>query len=165
MPESWSAGWAGPARAALGGLERLPSPSTTVRRLNSAVADPASDVETIVNIVEPDLGISARLLQLVNSAFFALSREVTSLREAVSYLGLENVRALATSADVVQALGAGPDFDLLASRLQVHSSRVTQLAQYILPHARRPADLFLGALLHDIGLLAGPPSYPRPGPT
>jgi HD-like signal output (HDOD) protein len=148
-------------RAAIGGLERLPSPSMTVRCLNSAVADPASDVETIVKIVEPDLGISSRLLQLVNSAFFALPREVTSLREAVSYLGLENVRALATSADVVQALGAGGDFDVLASRLQVHSSAVTQLARHILPHARRPADLFLGALLHDIGLLAAAALVPR----
>jgi HD-like signal output (HDOD) protein len=148
-------------RSALGGLERLPSPSATVRCLNSAVADPASDVHTIVRIVEGDLGISARLLQLVNSAFFALPREVTSLREAVSYLGLENVRALAASSDVVHALGSTPGFDALARRLQVHSAGVTQLAHHILPRARRPADLFLGALLHDLGLLAAAALVPE----
>ena len=141
-------------RSALGGLERLPSPSTTVRRLNAVVADPACDADSIVRIIEPDLGISAKLLQLVNSAFFTMPREVTSLREAVSYIGLENVRAIATSADVVRALGSGAYFDLLAGRLQAHSAGVVQLARHILPRARRPADLYLGALLHDIGLLA-----------
>jgi HD-like signal output (HDOD) protein len=141
-------------RSALGGLERLPSPSATVRSLNAALVDPASDVDTIVRIVEPDLGISAKLLQLVNSAFFALPREVTSVREAVAYLGLDNVRALATSADLVQALGNGPAFDILARRLQAHCASVVQLARHILPRPRRPADLFLGALLHDLGLLA-----------
>jgi HD-like signal output (HDOD) protein len=148
-------------RSALGGLEKLPSPSTTVRSLNSALIDPASDVGTIVRIVELDLGISAKLLQLVNSAFFALPREVASLREAVAYLGLENVRALATSADIIRALGTGPDFDHLAGHLQAHSARVTQLARYILPCPSRPADLFLGALLHDLGLLAAAALVPE----
>ena len=120
-------------RSALGGLERLPSPSTTVRRLNAVVADPACDADSIVRIIEPDLGISAKLLQLVNSAFFTMPREVTSLREAVSYIGLENVRAIATSADVVRALGSGAYFDLLAGRLQAHSAGVVQLARHILP--------------------------------
>jgi HD-like signal output (HDOD) protein/CheY-like chemotaxis protein len=141
-------------RSALGGLERLPSPSATVRSLNAALVDPSSEIDTVVRIVEPDLGISAKILQLVNSAFFALPREVTSLREAVAYLGLDNVRAMATSADLIQALSSGPAFDLLAVRLQAHCAGVLQLARYILPRSRRPADLFLGALLHDLGLLA-----------
>jgi HD-like signal output (HDOD) protein len=141
-------------RSALGGIDVLPSPSKTIQSLNKALADPNADVDTIVGIVAPDLGISSKILQLVNSAFFALPREVDSLREAVSYLGLDNVRAVALSADVFQALGTGPGLEQLARRLQAHSLGVTQLARHILPKARRPSDLFLGALLHDLGLLA-----------
>jgi len=140
--------------AVLGGMDGLPGLSTTVQQLNSALADPNSDVDKIVRIVAPDLGISSKILQLVNSAFFALPREASSLRDAVTYLGLDNVRALATAADVFQALGTGAAYEQLAGRLQAHSFAVMQLARYIVPEAQRPADLFLGALLHDLGLLA-----------
>jgi HD-like signal output (HDOD) protein len=141
-------------RSALGGINHLPSPSATVQSLHAALADPTCDVDMIVRIVEPDLGISSKLLQLVNSAFFALPREVVSLHEAVAYLGLENVRAVATSTDVFHSLGTGAIAEQLAARLQAHSLGVMQLARHLLPRARRPADLFLGALLHDLGLLA-----------
>jgi len=148
-------------RSALGGLDGLPSPSSTVRALNAALVDPSSDVDSIARIVEPDLGISAKLLQLINSAFFALPREVTSVREAVAYLGLDNVRALATSADLIQTLASGPEFDRLARQLQAHSNSLIQLARHILPRPRRPADLFTGTLLHDVGLLAAAALVPN----
>jgi HD-like signal output (HDOD) protein len=141
-------------RSALGALDVLPSPSATVRSLNAAFADPSSDLDLIARIVEPDLAMSSKILQLVNSAFFALPREVSSLHEAVAYLGLENLRAVATSADMFQALQSGPSAEQLAWRLQAHSQGVVRLANHILPRATRPGDLFLGALLHDIGLLA-----------
>ena len=146
-------------------MESLPSPSRTVQALHLALADPLTDVDRVVSIVEPDLGISSKLLQLVNSAFFALPREVVSLHEAVAYLGLENVRAVATSVDLFDALGTGANAEKLALRLQAHSLGVMQLAQHLLPGARRPSDLFLGALLHDLGLLAAAALLPGRGPS
>ena len=142
-------------RAALGRLDRLPSPSSTLRTFNAALEGPATDVAAVASIAEADLGLSAKLLQVVNSGFFALPTEVCSIHEAVSHLGLENVRALATSAEAFEGRGKGTEAELLAAELQSHSMAVVRLARYILPHARRPSDLFLGALLHDIGVLAG----------
>ena len=135
-------------------MESLPSPSTTVQSLHVALSDPSADVDRVVRIVEPDLGISSKLLQLVNSAFFALPREVVSLHEAVAYLGLDNVRAVVTSVELFDALANGAEAEKLAGRLQAHSLGVMQLARHLLSRARRPSDLFLGALLHDLGLLA-----------
>ena len=128
--------WPTRLRSALGRMESLPSPSRTVQALHLALADPLTDVDRVVSIVEPDLGISSKLLQLVNSAFFALPREVVSLHEAVAYLGLENVRAVATSVDLFDALGTGANAEKLALRLQAHSLGVMQLAQHLLPGAR-----------------------------
>ncbi len=142
-------------------MESLPSPSATLQSLHVALSDPATDVDQVVRIVEPDLGISAKLLQLVNSAFFALPREVVSLHEAVAYLGLENVRAVATSVELFDALASGAEAEKLAVRLQAHSMGVMQLARHLLPRARRPSDLFLGALLHDLGLLAAAALVPE----
>ena len=141
-------------RAVLGRLDRLPSASATLHRLNAALEDPAANVANVAGIVEKDLGLCAKLLQVVNSGFFGLPGEVCSVHEAVSHLGLQNVRALATSAESFQSWGAGEEIEEIASELQSHSMAAVQLARYVLPCARRPGDLFLGALLHDIGVLA-----------
>jgi HD-like signal output (HDOD) protein len=141
-------------RRALGGLDGLPSPMSTVQSLNTALSDPTCDVDRVVRIVRTDLGLSSKLLQLVNSAFFALPLEVTDLHGAVAGVGLENVRAMAKSNEVFRIWRGDASFESLAARLQAHSLRVVQLAHHILPSPRRPADLFLGSLLHDLGLLA-----------
>jgi len=141
-------------RRALGGLDGLPSPMATVQSLNAALSDPTCDVDRIVRIVETDLGLSSKLLQLVNSAFFALPLEVADLHGAVAGVGLENLRAMAKSNEVFRIWRGDASFEPLAARLQAHSLRVVQLARHILPSPRRPADLFLGSLFHDLGLLA-----------
>jgi HD-like signal output (HDOD) protein len=46
-------------------------------------------------IIVKDVGMTAKILQMVNSAFFGLRRQIASPQEAVSYLGLENFRLLA----------------------------------------------------------------------
>lgn len=140
-------------RAVLGRLDRLPSASATLHRLNAVLEDPAASVAAVASIVEKDLGLCAKFLQVVNSGFFALPAEVSSVHEAVSHLGLPNVGALATSAESFESWGAGGEVEELAAELQSHSMAVVQLARYVLPCARLPSDLFLGALLHDIGVL------------
>ena len=136
----------GDLRSVLGGLESLPIPSRTIREVNEALLDPAVDVGRVVAIIEPDLGITSKLLQLVNSAFFSLPRAVSSLREAVSYLGLQNLRSLAASVDMFRALDHDAETKRLSSRLQLHSSEVFRLAQHILPSSTCPSDMFTGAL-------------------
>lgn len=148
-------------RAALGGLDRLPSPSATLQALHAALVEPSSDVGTIVDIVSADLGLSAKILQIVNSAFFGLRREIASVQEAVTYLGLENVRAVATSAELFESLGAVGEVEAFAAQLQAHSLGVVQLARYILPRPQRPSDLFLASQLHDIGTLAAAALVPQ----
>ncbi len=152
-------------RSALGRMESLPSPSRTVQALHLALADPLTDVDRVVSIVEPDLGISSKLLQLVNSAFFALPREVVSLHEAVAYLGLENVRAVATSVDLFDALGTGANAEKLALRLQAHSLGVMQLAQHLLPGpaGRRTCSLVRSCTI--LGCWPPPPCSPVRGPS
>ena len=57
-------------RRTVGGLEGLPSVPRTYHALTLALADPDTSIEKIARIVELDVGISAKILQLVNSAFF-----------------------------------------------------------------------------------------------
>jgi len=66
----------------------------------SAMANPNISTNKISQIVERDTAMAAKLLQLVNSACFGLSRSITSLDQAVVYLGLELIRNLALTVHV-----------------------------------------------------------------
>ena len=79
---------------------------------------------------------------------------VAKLRDAVAYLGLDALRALALSAAVFQEFRIDPPiprFDLEA--LQLHCSRVAHLARAIAAEQESHFDVFAAGLLHDVGLL------------
>jgi HD-like signal output (HDOD) protein len=141
-------------RSALGGLDRLPSPSQTLTALNGALAQPDVVLDEVVGIIGSDLGISSKTLQLVNSAFFGLPRQVNTLREAVSYLGLENLRGLVAAAETFRLLADNEETESVASRLEAHSAGVLRLARHISQCQHGNPQIFVGALLHDVGLLA-----------
>jgi HD-like signal output (HDOD) protein len=125
-----------------------------LRLLNDELGDINCDLGRVARIIENDLGITTKILGLVNSAFFALPKEVYSVRDAVVYLGIENVRALAATADVFRTLADDAKLEGLATDLQAHSQAVLEVAQLIHHQPTSRADLYLGALLHDLGLLA-----------
>jgi HD-like signal output (HDOD) protein len=66
----------------------LPSLPRVFLQLRQALASPSTTIEQISTIVEQDVGVSAKILQLVNSAFFGLTREVSDVKTAVSCLGM-----------------------------------------------------------------------------
>jgi len=56
--------------------------------------DPRADVGDYVRLIETDSALSGKVLALTNSAWFGLSRHVTTIREAVGLVGASNVRTL-----------------------------------------------------------------------
>ncbi|HTQ06246.1 MAG TPA: HDOD domain-containing protein, partial [Polyangiaceae bacterium] len=82
-------------RSVIGKLNHLPSPPATYLRLTEAMANPNVSSKAIGAIVEEDPAMSVKVLQLVNSAYFGLAHRVASVTQAVSYLGLGVLKALA----------------------------------------------------------------------
>ena len=78
-------------------------------------------------IIEQDMGMVAKILQLVNSAFLGITRRITTPGEAVAYLGVDAVRSLTLSASVFSQFHAKdlPAFSVEA--LQEHSLKVAAL--------------------------------------
>lgn len=141
-------------RSVLGRQNSLPSPSSTVRLLNDELSDVNCDLGRVARIIEGDLAITTKVLGLVNSAFFALPREVCNIKDAVVYLGIENVRALAATADVFRALAGDAALAGLGADLQTHCQAVLDVARAVHPLSESRSELYLGAVLHDLGLLA-----------
>lgn len=113
--------------------------------------------QRVGEVVGRDLAMAAKLLQLVNSAFFGLSRAVHNPVEAVRYLGIETVKALVLSLHLFSELRPAPVQGFSAEGLWDHSLRVGMAARRIAwneTHTTSVADSsFTSGLLHDVGRL------------
>jgi HD-like signal output (HDOD) protein len=147
-------------RRLLGEMSYLPSPSRVVLELNDALGRQDAQLDDIAAIIERDPAMSAKLLQLVNSAFFGLAHSVVRVRDAVTYLGVDIVRSLAVAVGSFQSLPDGPASASWVEQLQHHGLEVARLAQRIAP-SEHAQDAFAAGLLHDVGLLALAVSLPE----
>jgi putative nucleotidyltransferase with HDIG domain len=137
-----------------GGSSALPSVPRLYGRLTDLLASGEATAADAAAIVEEDMAVAAKVLQLANSAYFGRRHPVAKLRDAVAYLGLDALRALALSAAVFHEFRVDPPiprFDLEA--LQLHCSRVANLARAIAAEQNGHLDVFAAGLLHDVGLL------------
>ena len=141
-------------RQLVSGSNELPSAPRTFIELSNALSNPGSSTRAISEIIERDIAISARVLQLVSSAFYGLPRAVTSIGGAVAYLGVEVIKAIVLSVEVTRMFPVTqliPDFSVDA--LQQHGTRVSQFAKRILGHEPGGEVLLVAGLLQDTGQL------------
>lgn len=138
----------------VGSLGELPSAPRLYVALTQALADPDSSMTDIAGVVEQDVAISAKILQLVNSAFFGLSRNVSSVQHAVSYLGVSILQSLVLSVEAFRVFtGADQVEGFSIDEFDEHSQLTAGIARkFGLPeHLAEPA--VVASLLHDIGKL------------
>lgn len=146
-------------RKTIGHIKHLPTFPRTYRALTAALVNPDVSAKEVAGIVEQDVGLCAKLLQLVNSAFFGLSRRVTNIETAVSLLGTNMIKNVVLSLEVFTDV---PKTGKLFSTdtLQQHSFCTGSLARTLLKDARQAEDAFVAGVLHDVGelvLLTGVP--------
>jgi HD-like signal output (HDOD) protein len=140
-------------RSGLTGVTALPSSPGALQHLVEALHSPDADTRTVAEVIQRDVGLTAKVLQLVNSSFFALRSRTTSLETAVSRLGIQTLRSLLLRDDVVGAfeapVGVSPEW---VARLNAHALETALLARRLAaPEARN--DAFCGGLLHECGRL------------
>ncbi|MEJ1960464.1 MAG: response regulator [Gammaproteobacteria bacterium] len=139
-------------REAVGRLGPLPPAPATFAQLQVAMSSETSSVGEIARLVARDTIITAKLLQIVNSGFFRLPRRISSVEQAVSYLGLNTVRNLVVSAEVFAKWpNGGPDSSATLAFLQDHASLTAAAVVRLMPGSPFVSDALLAALLHDIG--------------
>jgi HD-like signal output (HDOD) protein len=138
----------------VGSIGDLPVLPRVYRELTEALADPDVEIASIARIVEQDAAITAKLLQLVNSSFFGLRKEVSDLGRATAYLGINTIRDLVLSLEVFrqfeQDVRSG-DFSI--EREQRHALLSARIARQLVEDKVHAEQAFLGAMLHDLGRL------------
>jgi HD-like signal output (HDOD) protein/CheY-like chemotaxis protein len=141
-------------RKIVGTVGELPSLSSTYTSLTQAVRDPNSSISQVALIIERDVAMSAKVLQLVNSAFFGLAQKVTTVQNAAAYLGMETVKNLALASEAFRVFV--PDSRVpqsVCESMQLHAHRTADIAGMLAVEPKIRDVTVVAALLHDIGSL------------
>jgi HD-like signal output (HDOD) protein len=112
------------------------------------------DVREIVECLEADPALAARILKTVNSSLYGLLRPVQNLRQAVAYLGQRSLRMIATTFSLVEGLTRGSAADLYYSYWQRAITMATVAGRLTESNRTLPRnDAYTAGLLADLGIL------------
>lgn len=144
-------------RALVTGMHAIPSLPALYTAIKKEAESEDCSLKAIGEIIVQDLGMTAKLLQLVNSAYFGLCKEVSTVEQAVNFLGLDTIQALVLSLDVFSKFPQDKVGLFHIDRLWVESMAIGSLARAIAKAERRaPLEIeqaYTAGLLHDVGIL------------
>ncbi len=137
-------------------LEIATLPQITMRIIE-VVQDPQSTARDLHKIVANDPALSARVLRVVNSAFYGLPGQIGSIDRAIMLLGLNAVKNIAVAASLTKMFKNGLICDdFTGADLWTHSVAVGASNKLITMEMGMalPDEAFLAGLIHDLGLVA-----------
>ena len=88
----------------LGQIEKLPTLPVVATQILVKTSDPDFSIDSIVDLVMTDQVLTAKMIRLVNSAYWGLGLQIQSLRQAIIYLGTRNVRNVVLTTSLMQII-------------------------------------------------------------
>jgi putative nucleotidyltransferase with HDIG domain len=137
-------------------ITTMPSLPTTVSKVMEVCNNPKVSPTDLNRVISLDPVLMGRVLKLINSAYYGLGQQVTSLVRAIIMLGINTVKNLALSTAVLDRLGNGKEFRALNMEGFWRHSLGTAATARLLARRRgidplRLEEYFAAGLLHDIG--------------
>ena len=138
-------------------IKNLPTLPALQNQLDEELRKDSPSLERVGKIISRDIAMTAKILQLVNSAFFGLAQSIGSPMEAAAYLGLNTIRSLTLSAGIFSQYDQKICRDFSLDALARHSWTTGVMAHKLAQSERQDAKIldqcFLAGLLHDVGQL------------
>jgi len=136
----------------LGSLANLPALPATYARVQTELARPHCSIDRVGDIIGRDLGLGAKVLQLVNAALINTRQPVVQIEHAVKLVGLRGIRDLTLSVEVLSELSsAAPHLRQVLSDSHLRSLRAAKLAHRVAGGGAEADDAYSACLFHDIG--------------
>lgn len=140
----------------------LPSLPIVVMDLLNIVDQDDVDISVMAAKVSQDQALTAKTLRLANSSYFATRIKVTTIQQAITLLGFQNVRTLITSAALTGCFPEKSCAGFDHTEFWHHSTTTAMAASVIARRLGFNADVaFTAALLHDIGRLVLVTCFPN----
>ena len=134
---------------------KLPSLPTIFHQINEAINDPKCSATHIANIISKDQSLSARLLQLVNSAFYNFPSKIDTISRAVAIIGTKQLSTLSLGTCALAVFKDVPSDLIDMKTFWKHSVACGIIARILASYKNNTLTevFFVGGLLHDIGRL------------
>lgn len=131
------------------------SPPILYYQLREKLDDPNSSFEDLADIVKTDPALSARLLKIVNSAFYGFAEKVDTLTHALNIVGTDQLTDLALAAIVTSKFQGIPRDLINMEMFWMHCVGCGIASRKIAEHmpGMESEKMYLGGMLHDIGSL------------
>ncbi len=144
-------------RAFIHGLETLPSLPGIYIKIQKEVESEDCSVKKIAELVNQDLAMTLKILQMVNSAFFGMPRSISDPAEAVTMLGIDVIKSLVLTVGVSSQFKQNLLNGISAEEHWTHSLAVGHLAKKIAQAEATDREFceyaHVSGMLHDIGQL------------
>lgn len=138
-------------------IREFPTLPTIFGQLSDAMTDPDTNINYVASIIEKDTASITKLLKLANSSIFGFRNRITTVPQAILYLGFEEVKNLLLSLKVIQIFRTKEKDIKLVTPFEfwTHSVSTGVIARIIASGIgiRNYEILFLGGVLHNIGRL------------
>ncbi len=145
-------------RKVVTGIKNLPSLPSLYNLIVEEMQSPDGSLKKVGHLISQDVSMSAKILQLVNSAFFALPQKITDPQQASVFVGIETLKSLVLSIHVFSSLTKDAELcGFSPIKMWRHSLRTGRLAGDIAraEEADRQVveEAMIAGMLHDIGKL------------
>lgn len=145
----------------VGKLQELPSLPAVVMELLASIDQEDVDISVLARKVSHDQALTAKTLRMANSSSYGLQVKVTTIQQAITFLGFQTTRNLITAAAVTGCFAAGRCAGFSDKAFWRHSIATAACARILARRMRFNQDYaFTAGLLHDVGRLVLVSTYP-----
>lgn len=139
-------------------LRDLPPMPTVVGKVLAETEKPEVNAQEVERLIATDQALAIKVLRVVNSAYYGLSRQISSLNQAIVILGVQQIRNLVLSVGAMATIQPKtPEEHENLRKFWKHSFGAASVAQYLGKMKKLPLKdtevAFVASLLHDIGRL------------
>ncbi|MEZ7197096.1 response regulator [Pseudodesulfovibrio karagichevae] len=138
-------------------IDALPVIPRIFQEIREELAKPEPSIDRIADSITQDVGLTAKILKLVNSPFFGLPAHIDSMHKAITMLGLETIKALILSTHLFTSYDGHALPGLKLNMLWEHCFRVANIARLIAECDKADKNVIancrMAGLLHDVGKL------------
>ena len=140
-------------------IATLPTLPSVLARILDTIFDPGTSALELGELIAADLSLSAKLLQVVNSAYYGFPKQISSITQAIVIMGFVEVRNLAFAATAFDTIESDSSYD--RTQLWRHSLATAMASERLVKTLRLDVDgAFVIGLLHDFGKVALDSLYP-----
>ncbi len=149
-------------KAALAGISSVPSTPEMYSRLIGQLTSEEVSTDEVAGTISRNLGMSARVVQLVSSAFFARPVDILEPSEAVDFLGLDILKTMASSDEAFSQFSrASAPVEAIEEHSLITAEVARQIAIAENADKRLVNQAFLAGLFHDIGKILFAELFPE----